>query len=57
MKQTKSGHCEQCGRDEEEIMIFVFSAEISLKPRFDFTREGKILLWYGRYFRKYIVIN
>jgi len=35
------------------IILFI---ELSLSPRFDYTREKKLLLWYGRKTRNYIVI-
>lgn len=38
------------------ILIILFLIEIFLKPRLDFTREKKLLLWYGKRTRNYIVL-
>lgn len=38
------------------IVVIVFIVEIFYNPRLGFTRENKILLWYGKRKRKYIVI-
>jgi len=39
------------------ILILVIIIEITLKPRLDFTRgKKKLLLWYGKNKRMYIVI-
>lgn len=40
------------------IIIFVIAliVEIKLKPRLDFARGNKILLWYGKQNRKYLVL-
>ena len=38
------------------ILLFSLAAEITLSPRLGFTRGNKILLWYGRNERKYIVL-
>lgn len=36
------------------ILLIVVIVEATLRPRLDKTREGDILLWYGRTTRKYI---
>lgn len=36
------------------IAIIALTVEISFKPRVDETRDGELLLWYGRTNRKYI---
>lgn len=38
------------------ILIMLFFVEITIYPRLDFTREKKLLLWFGKRNRKYIVI-
>lgn len=38
------------------IAIIALTAETMLSPRLGFTREGSILLWYGKTDRKYIRI-
>jgi len=36
------------------VFIVVFFVEYAFKPRIDKTINGKYLLWYGLYDRKYI---
>jgi hypothetical protein len=38
------------------IIIVLILLEILFYPRLDFTRDKKILLWYGRLNRNFIVI-
>jgi hypothetical protein len=38
------------------ILLISFILELLFKPRFDYTRDGWILLWFGRKDRKYIRI-
>lgn len=38
------------------IIILIIGIEIFIKPRLDFTRDKKLLLWYGRKYRNYIVL-
>lgn len=38
------------------IAITISILEILFHPRLGFTRENKILLWYGKRKRKYIVL-
>ena len=38
------------------ILAIVLIIELSLSPRIGFSRENKILLWYGKRNRKYIVL-
>lgn len=38
------------------IIATILIIEFTLKPRLDYTREGKLLLWYGNTTRRYIVI-
>jgi len=38
------------------FVLFIIGVEIILKPRLDWTREKKLLLWYGRKNRDYIVL-
>lgn len=36
------------------ILLVLLIIELICRPRIDFTRNGKCLLWYGRKVRKYI---
>jgi len=36
------------------ILIVLFFSDLMWKPRLDFTREGNLLLWYGKTTRKHI---
>jgi hypothetical protein len=38
------------------ILAIAFIVEISFSPRLGFTRENRILLWYGKRNRKYVVL-
>jgi hypothetical protein len=38
------------------ILIIALIAEIMFSPRIGFTREDRILLWYGKEKRDYIVL-
>lgn len=38
------------------ILTVIVLLEVSFSPRLGFTRENKVLLWYGKRDRKYIVI-
>lgn len=38
------------------LSILLIGIELFLKPRLDYTREKKLLLWYGRKVRNYIVL-
>ena len=38
------------------IILAIVITEIELRPRIGFTREGKMLLWYGKRNRKFIVL-
>jgi len=38
------------------LLLIVTTIELLFSPRIDRTREGDILLWYGRRKRKYIKI-
>ena len=38
------------------ILLIALVAEIQFSPRLGFTRENKILLWYGKRNRKYIML-
>ena len=38
------------------IFLIMVLVELFFRPRFDYTREGWILLWYGRKHRNYIKI-
>lgn len=38
------------------ILAAVVLGLIYLRPDLDETREGHLLLWYGRYERKYIIL-
>lgn len=38
------------------LLIIVPPIEIFFKPRFDFTQDEKLLLWYGKKNRNYIII-
>lgn len=39
------------------IILGVLLIEFNLKPRIDFTRDGKTILWYGVKRRKYIILS
>jgi hypothetical protein len=39
------------------ILIFAILIEVVFKPRLDITIDKKLLLWYGRRKRNYIVLN
>ena len=39
------------------IILLLFFIEILLKPRFDKTRNGDLLIWYGKKHRTYKKIN
>lgn len=36
------------------LLLLLLIIELIYKPRIDFTRDGKCLVWYGRNNRKYI---
>ena len=38
------------------IVLFIFIVEGMFRPRLDFTRDKKLLLWYGRHSRNYIEV-
>ena len=38
------------------ILVIALMVEIMVSPRIGFTREDRILLWYGKKKRDYIVI-
>ena len=38
------------------FLVAIILIEIFFKPRLDYTRERKLLLWYGRKVRNYIVL-
>ncbi len=38
------------------IIILILLIEQIFRPRLDYTREQKLLLWYGRNKRKFIII-
>lgn len=38
------------------ISIIALVLEFHFSPRIGFTRENKVLLWYGKRTRKYVVI-
>jgi hypothetical protein len=38
------------------ILIVILVIELQYTPRLDFTKDGNILLWYGKNERKYIVL-
>lgn len=38
------------------ILVIALIVEIMFSPRIGFTREDRILLWYGKLNRNYIVI-
>ncbi len=38
------------------ILVVALIVEVNIQPRLDFTRDGKVLLWYGSVVRKYIVL-
>jgi hypothetical protein len=38
------------------ILIIALVVESQLSPRLGFTRENRILLWYGKRNRKYVVL-
>lgn len=40
----------------ETILAIALIIELSCSPRFDYTSEKKLLLWYGKIHRRYIVI-
>jgi hypothetical protein len=39
------------------ILLILFLVHLIVAPTIDFARDGKILLWYGRKERKYIVLK
>ena len=39
------------------ILFFAMLIEYIFIPRLDYTKEKKLLLWYGRINRRYIVLN
>jgi len=39
-----------------QFIITVILIELLFKPRLDFTREKKLLIWYGRRIRNYVVL-
>lgn len=39
------------------LLVVLFLVHLILAPTIDFARDGKILLWYGRKERKYIVLK
>lgn len=39
-----------------KIIILILLLEIIFRPRFDFARKGRILLWYGHKKIKYIIV-
>lgn len=38
------------------ILIILIGIELNHKPRFDFTSDKKLLLWYGKANRKFLVV-
>ncbi len=38
------------------ILILIFYIELYYKPRLDYTKEKKLLLWFGNTKRRYITI-
>jgi hypothetical protein len=38
------------------LLAAILIIEIAFSPRLGYTREGNILLWYGKKERKYIVL-
>jgi hypothetical protein len=38
-------------------LTFILVIEIMLKPRLDITKDEKILIWYGKSNRKFIMLN
>lgn len=38
------------------LIIFLVVVELCFRPRFDFTQDEKLLLWYGKKNRNYIII-
>jgi hypothetical protein len=38
------------------ILIIALVVEIQLSPRLGFARDNRILLWYGKRNRKYVVL-
>lgn len=38
------------------LLLFALMMEVLYSPRLDYTREGKLLLWYGKDVRKHIVL-
>lgn len=38
------------------LVILTLIVEVVYKPRLDFTREGKLVLWYGRNVREYWIL-
>jgi hypothetical protein len=38
------------------ILIIIVFVEIDYKPRLDYTRDKKLLLWYGKPYRKFKIL-
>jgi len=38
------------------VLLAIVLVEKELRPRIGFTREGKMLLWYGKKIRKFMVL-
>lgn len=38
------------------ILLTILVIEILFRPRLDFARKGKIILWYGYKYRKYVIL-
>lgn len=39
------------------ISVLALTIELIYRPRLDYTRDGKRILWYGRKSRRYIVLS